>query len=90
MFSEDAHQITVRNTPYADVNFSSKLFKVHAPRNFRNRLFKGETNHASITTQTNFDLVIPYKQKLGVILCRLAHTGPDARNATPRGRKNGF
>jgi len=35
----------------------SKLFKVRAPRNFRNRVFNGRTKHVSITTQTNLDLV---------------------------------
>jgi len=41
-----------------NIGFSSKLFKVHAPPNFRNRVFKGKTKHASITTQTNLDFVL--------------------------------
>jgi len=54
-----------RDTPHLqsglhlwNTNFSSKLFKVHAPRDFRNRVYKGKLTHASITTQTNLDFVV--------------------------------
>jgi hypothetical protein len=55
---------TTRST-YGGVSFSSRLFKVRAPRNFRNRIFKGKTKHASITTQTNLALVMPLQ--VGVV-----------------------
>jgi len=56
--------IHVRNT-----SFSSKLFKVHALRNFRNRVFKGKTKLASITTQTNLDFVLSLEAGVVGVFC---------------------
>ena len=65
-----------RDTPHLqsglhlwNTNFSSKLFKVHALRNFRNRVFKGKTKLASITTQTNLDFVLSLEAGVTVPLC---------------------
>jgi hypothetical protein len=56
--------IQVRNT-----NFDSKVIKVHAPRNFINRVFNGRIKHASITTQTNLDFVIPLEARVDGPFC---------------------
>jgi hypothetical protein len=54
---------------YRDVSFTSKLFKVYATRKFRNCVFKGNTKHASITTQTNFNFVLSLQAEMGGSFC---------------------
>jgi hypothetical protein len=49
--------------PCGDVSFSSKYFKVHAPRNFRNIVYKGKPSHASIRLRCIWTLCCLYKHE---------------------------
>jgi len=75
--------------PCGDVSFSLKHFKVHAPRNFRNRVYKGKPKCESTALRRIWTLCSLYRQECsGLFYLILLAQKTVPKMLLPGGRKD--